>query len=74
MLDVEDNFAVCLARDACPQPVNIMETPQNYAIEWDHVFHIHDQAFTTESRDGKITTIMGYPIPEIQAAIRRAIV
>jgi len=72
MLDTEDAMALCLARDGLPQPVRIVETEQQFGIEWDRQFCIDGDMFTATDRFGRTTSIIGYPTTEILGAIRRA--
>ena len=70
MLDVEDDRAMCVARHGESKPVTILETATKVAIEWTGDFAIDGEAFTvTTAETGRVRTILGYPIPAIQAAI-----
>jgi len=66
MLDPEDGYAVCLARDFEPRRIPIQETLAKLAIEWNADFTIEGGAFTVVERHGSARTIMGYPTGEIQ--------
>ncbi len=73
MLDLEDGFALCLARDGQPLPLALVETHGQTSVEWDRTFSIEGDAFiTTELETGRISTVMGYPIQAILAAIQLA--
>ena len=73
MLDAADGLALCLARDGMPQPVRIIETDSTKAVEWDRTFSIVGDCFTTmEKKTGRVTTVLGYPMQAILAAIRNA--
>lgn len=58
MLETEDAFALCLARDGSPPPVRILETEQ-FGVEWDREFRIVGDIFTTTDRSGRTTSIIG---------------
>ncbi len=72
MLDIEDDYAMCLARDGAAQPLRILETAHQFAIDWDGKFHIEEDVFTTIDKSGRITTFMDYPLAGILDAIERA--
>src|SRR6266436_932606 len=58
LLDPEDSPALCLARDGDAGPVRIMETDANFSIEWDRIFFMDEDCFTTvEKKTGRIATI-----------------
>lgn len=69
LLDPADRYALCLARDGVRQSVRIMETAARFAIEWDRTFAVQGDAFTSTARSGRTTTVLGYPVREIQEAI-----
>jgi len=71
MLDTDDDFAMCLARDGHKQPYKIVETATQFAIDWPAAFSLEGDCFTVHERTGKTSTIMGYPLDEIRAAIAR---
>jgi len=70
MLDPEDGYAVCLARDFEPRGIPIQETATKVAIGWNADYRIEGEAFTIVERDGSTRTIMGYPVAEIQHVVR----
>ena len=72
MLDPEDGYAVCLARDFEPRRIPIQETPAKLAIEWNADYTIEGGAFTVVERHGSARTIMGYPTGEIQRLARES--
>jgi hypothetical protein len=73
LLDPEDSLALCLARDGDAEPVRIMETDANFSIEWDRIFFMDDECFTTVvKKTGRIATVLGYPTQAIREAIARA--
>lgn len=71
MLDPEDSFALCLARDGVVQPYTIIDTPTNFSIEWNADYTIDGNVFVVAERSGRIRSIMGYPVREILQAMRR---
>jgi len=71
LLDPDDDFAMCLAREGQEQPYKIMETATQFAIDWPAAFSLEGDCFLVQERTGKTTTIMGYPLDEIRAAIAR---
>ena len=70
MLDPEDKFALCLARDGDRQDFHIVEKGDTYAIEWNSDYDIKGNTFVVMERAGRIRSILGYPIKEIEKAIR----
>ncbi len=68
LLDAEDRFALCLARDGEPQPHRIVETATNFAIEWISTFEILGDRFIVTDRAGRTTSISGYPVDQIAQA------
>jgi hypothetical protein len=66
MLDPEDGYAACLARDFTPWRIPIQETPAKLAIEWEADYTIEGEAFAVVEREGSARTILGYPTAEIQ--------
>ena len=71
LLDPEDDFALCLCRDGVIQPVSIIDSPTNFAIDWAATFAIDGADFIVQERFGKVIVIRGYPTVEIAAACRR---
>jgi hypothetical protein len=72
MLDPEDRFALCLARDGtpAPEPVPIVETETSFAIDWHYQYRMDQRLFTVINlQSGRATTITGYPTQQILAAI-----
>jgi hypothetical protein len=70
MLDVEDHFALCLARDGERQPFRIVKTNRTYHIEWTADYQIDDETFTVFERSGRIRRILGYPMDAIRRTIQ----
>lgn len=71
LLDTDDQTAVCLARDGASQGVRIVETPTQFAIDWDGTYTFDGKVFRVRHRSGKLSAITGYPLDEIQQAIAR---
>ncbi len=71
MLDPTDSFALCLARDGEPLSYKIIETATNFAIDWDYQYQIDGEVFTVTNRVGRTSSIMGYPLQQIESAIGR---
>lgn len=72
MLDTEDDYALCLARNGSRQSFRIVETETSLAVEWDKQFQIEGDTFTVTDRSGQVTSIVGYPTASILEAIQRA--
>lgn len=72
ILDWEDGFALCLAREGVRLPFSIRDTPKNFSINWNADYRIQGDVFTVAERSGRILSILGYPIQEILKAIRLA--
>ena len=70
LLDIEDQFALCLCRDGEPQPFKVVDSAQGYSIDWPARFTIDEGAFIVQERSGRIVAIHGYPVVEIAAACR----
>jgi SEC-C motif len=69
MLDWQDQYAVCLARDFETRPIPIKESAQRMLIEWNADYQIDGAAFTVIERNGSGRTILGYPTREIQRLV-----
>ena len=73
MLDLEDQYAMCLARDGERQPIHIFDIDGRMAVEWDRDFLIEGNCLkTVERKTGRITAIEGYPIEDILATAQMA--
>jgi hypothetical protein len=70
MLDPEDSYALCLARDGVRQPARIIETAERFAIDWQLTYDINGDLFVTADKSGRITAIEGYPTREIVATLQ----
>jgi hypothetical protein len=71
LLDLEDDFALCLCREGEPQPYRVVDTPERFGIEWTAHFTIEGAQFIVRERSGRVIVIDGYPTVEISAARRR---
>ncbi|MFM9964044.1 MAG: hypothetical protein ACKV2Q_22810 [Planctomycetaceae bacterium] len=71
LLDTDDQTAVCLARAGESQGARIVETPTQFAIEWEGTYTIVGDVFRVRYRSGTLSSIAGYPMAEIQRAIAR---
>ncbi len=71
LLDPEDDFALCPCRDGEPQPVQIIDTPESFAIDWPVRFAIDGSTFIVQEKSGRVVAIHGYPTAEISAACHR---
>ncbi len=73
MLDIEDDFALCLLRDGEPQPYSLGETDQQFAIEWTGRYRIEGECFTYFPKDPAVQArkIIGYPTDVILSTIER---
>ena len=59
-----------LAKDGEPLPSGITETAESFAVEWTGTYRITGEAMVfTEA--GRERVILGYPVTEIERAIRR---
>ena len=70
MLDPEDGFALCLAREGVVQKVKINETAKNSSIEWECGYQIEGDFFFVTERFGRTKSIFGYPTSEIKRLSR----
>ena len=70
MLDPADHLALCLAKDGEPLPVDIVETADRFSIGWNASYALEGPMFHVVEASGRATGIIGYPIDEIQQAIR----
>ncbi len=70
MLDASNRSALCLARDGDPEPINIVETAESFAVEWNMSYEISSDRFIITDGVGHSQTIIGYPVQEIARAIR----
>ena len=70
LLDPSDHLALCLARDGDPRPVNITESAETFAIDWEMTYQINGDRFIVADPSGQSRTIIGYPIREIADAMQ----
>ena len=71
LLDSENSFALCLARDGQPQRYRILDTADTFAIAWNARFEITEAAFVVTERSGEMRSIHGYPTAQIADACAR---
>lgn len=71
MLDVDDNLALCLARDGATQDVLVQETADQFQVAWGGGYHMTDTTFTVIEKSGRMRTIYGYPLREIMQTIQK---
>jgi hypothetical protein len=71
MLDPEDGLARCLARGGEPLPAGIIETPEQFGIEWNATYRIEGEALVVMENTGRVRAIFGYPLAEIRQASAR---
>lgn len=71
MLDPADHLALRLAKDGVPLPAGIVETVDTYAIEWNASYALDGAIFKVIEGPSRETRVIGYPVEEIQRAIRR---
>ena len=69
LLDITDQLATRLARDADPEPIYLEETDTSFAIQWKGHYRIEGPVFIyADSDSSRITTILGYPTQKIAQA------
>jgi len=67
MLDSEDHYARCLARDGEELPLGIIENRKQFLVEWNADYQIEGEVFTVMERaTGSVRSIIGYPTSVIQ--------
>ena len=70
MLDPADHLALCLAKGGEPLPAEIVETADNFSIEWNASYALNGEIFQIVEGSGRVTGIVGYPVDQIRRAIR----
>jgi hypothetical protein len=70
LLDRTDNFAACICRDGESQPLTLLDSPTQFAIDWPMLFEIEGPSFIVYERSGRSIEISGYPTADIAAACR----
>jgi hypothetical protein len=73
LLDPADHLALCLAHEGERQPFEISETAHQFAINWQANYQIEDNQFIILERSGRVRSIIGYPVRELEQSTRRAI-
>ena len=71
VLDPADRSARCLAKAGDPMPHGITETPERFSVDWTSRYRIDAEVMTFLERSGRARSVIGYPVVEIQGAIRR---
>jgi len=64
LLDWQDERALCLARGGTPQKVNIVETENDFAIEWTSDYRITGDVMTLQDGTGKVDQSMATLRPQ----------
>ena len=70
LLDPGEQLALCLAHNGDPQPVNIIESADAFAIDWKMNYQINGDCFIVTDQAGQSRTTNGYPIRQIAHAIQ----
>lgn len=70
VLDHQDKLALCLARCGDEQPFAISETATNFKIGWEGKYQICDDVFMFIANTGQSSSIIGYPVQEIEKHTR----
>lgn len=71
MLDPADNLALCLAREGERQSFTIIETANQFGIDWPANYHIEGDLFIVIEKSGRTRAISGYPIRDLKRLIQR---
>lgn len=66
MLDPEDGLALCVVQDGVRQNYSVLETPDDFQIAWNARYRIEGDAFVVVAPDGRVRSILGYPIRELR--------
>ena len=66
VLEPADRLARCLVRAGVALPTGIVETPDTFSIEWQATYALDGEVFIVAERDGRVTTIVGYPVDAIR--------
>jgi hypothetical protein len=70
MLDPENGYAACLAREGTSLPIPMSESGTLLSVEWNADYRIEGEAFAIAERGVSATrTICGYPTTEIERLI-----
>ncbi len=67
MLDMEDRFALCLMIEGTRGPVTVVETRENFAIEWEGTFRIDGDVMIYKDNAGVSRRMHGCPTMQILA-------
>ena len=71
ILDPDGGRARCLSLDGEKRPFSFNETSAGSGIDWDSEYRIKGSLFTVLEFSGPVRTILGYPIRQIEEAIRQ---
>ena len=71
VLDPEEGFARCLAKEGNPLAPGIDETPEGCSVAWTTDYRIDDDLMVFVDRSGGVRTVAGYPLREISRTIRQ---
>jgi hypothetical protein len=71
LLDWQDERALCLARGGTSQKANIVETENDFAIEWTSDYRIQGDVMTFQHGTGRVESIHGYPTAAILQTTQR---
>lgn len=69
LLDPADSLALCLARDGDRQNFSILETPTSFQIALEAQYVIDGESFAVTTKEGRVRTILGFPIKDIENTI-----
>ena len=71
VLDMADQFAMCLAREGQPQPYRILESPGKFTIDWDGAFSLDGDCLVIDE-GGEVTYVEhAQLLAEIRSALER---
>jgi hypothetical protein len=71
VLDPEERFARCLAKEGNALAPGIAETPESCSVEWTTDYRIDGDLMVFVDRSGGVRTVAGYPVTEIKRTIRQ---
>jgi hypothetical protein len=72
LLDPADHQAAPIARDGDALPISIEDTEKMFSIAWKGSYAIVGDVFTFQDAvSGRMTTIVGYPTPQLNRQIAR---
>jgi hypothetical protein len=69
ILDPGDHLAARVARDGEPEPIDITETDNTFAIAWSGKYRLDGPTFVySDRRTGRVSAILGYPTQMLNPA------